>query len=181
MEMIDILNEDGTLTGNQASKTEIHEKGFWHRAAHMWFVNDKDKILLQKRSKNVTSHPGKYDISAAGHLSAGDLPLQGALREVEEELGIKLSENDLVKIGEVRTNSTQYNGKYINKEINDIYLVFTKLREEDFTIQVEELELITYIPISEFKEWVNSGREDLVMHPDEFKILFQYLDAHQIL
>ena len=50
----------------------------------------------------MVSYPGEYDISAAGHLSTGDDNVQGALREVEEELGIKLEEKNLVKIDEVK-------------------------------------------------------------------------------
>lgn len=176
MEMIDILNEDGSLTGETTSKKEVHEKGLWHRASHIWFVNSSNEILLQKRAEHIESHPGEYDISAAGHLSAGDSPIQGALREVEEELGIKLSESALVKIGEIKSESTQYGGSYINKEHNDVYVVYKDISIENFTIQEDEVDHISYIPINEFKEWVKNRKEGLVMHDAEFQLLFEYLD-----
>ena len=46
-------------------------------------------LLLQKRSENKDAFPGCYDISSAGHLPAGQDYLSSALRELEEELGIK--------------------------------------------------------------------------------------------
>ena len=46
-------------------------------------------LLLQNEAKKKDSFPGCYDISSAGHISAGDEPLETALRELEEELGIK--------------------------------------------------------------------------------------------
>lgn len=175
MEMLDILNSDGTPTGQQASKEEAHAKGLWHRAAHIWFVNSKKEILVQKRADHIESHPGQYDISAAGHLSAGDSAIAGALREVEEELGIKLQEEDLIKIGEVVQEGTQHNGTYINKEYNDIYVVHKDIPATDFIIQKSEVSLVKYIPIEELKKWVKEESKDLVMHPEEFKILFEYL------
>lgn len=178
MEMIDILNEDGTPTGKKASKKEIHEKGLWHRAAHIWFVNNKGEILLQKRADHIVSHPGEYDISAAGHLSAGDANIKGAIREVEEELGIKLEERDLIKIGEVHQEGTQYEGTYINKEYNNVYVVHKDIPVEDFTIQEDEVDHVEYILIEDLKSWVRKKKSDLVMHEDEFKILFKYLDEN---
>ena len=151
MEMVDILNRDGSPSGKQASKEEVHEKGLWHRSAHVWFVNNKNEILLQKRSDDLVNHPGKYDISAAGHLSAGDTKIKGALREVEEELGIKLEEKDLIHIGEIKNESTQHEGLYINKEYDDVYLVRKDLSTSDFVIQKSEVAEVKYIPIQELK------------------------------
>lgn len=176
MEMVDVLNSDGSTTGEQVSKKQIHVKGLWHRATHIWFINNKREILLQKRADHIESHPGEYDISSAGHLSAGDTGLKAALREIEEELGIKLKEKDLVKIGEIKQESTQHNGTYINKEYNDIYIVYKDIPSSDFTIQKSEVSLVKYIPVEEFKKWVKEKRKDLVMHPEEFTLLFQYLD-----
>lgn len=176
MEMIDVLNEDGSQNGSVVSKKEVHEKGLWHRAAHVWFVNNKNEILLQKRQKNIESHPDKWDISAAGHLSAGDTKLQGALREVEEELSVELEEKDLIRIGEVRNESTQHEGKYINKEYVDIYVVCKDLPINDFVIQESEVSEVRYIPLGELKKWVLEKRSDLVLRAEEFKILFHYLE-----
>ena len=176
MEMIDVLNEDGSLTGRQASKKEVHEKGLWHRAAHIWFLNSKNEILLQKRAEHIESHPGEYDISAAGHLTAGDSKIEGAIREAEEELGIKLNEKDLIKIGEIRNESTQYNGTYINKEYSDVYVVRKDIPIEDFIIQEDEVDHIKYIPVEEFKGWVKDRKEDLIMHDKEYSMLFGYLE-----
>lgn len=75
MEYIDVLNPDGTKTGVSVPKKQVHDKGLWHRASHVWFVNSNAEILLQLRSGKKENGAGQYDISAAGHLSAGDEPL----------------------------------------------------------------------------------------------------------
>lgn len=56
-------------------------------------------LLLQKRSENKDAFPGCYDISSAGHLPAGQDYLTSALRELEEELGIKAEPEQLHFMG----------------------------------------------------------------------------------
>jgi len=176
MEMLDVLNPDGTPTGEQKSKEEVHTQGLWHRAAHVWFVNGDGEILLQKRAANIRTYPGVFDVSAAGHLTAGDTPIEGALREVAEELGVQLAKDELVKIGEVAQQVTVHDGAYINNEWNDVYVVWKNIPIEDFTFTDHEVECVRYVPRTELKEWVRSGGENLVMHPGEFELLFAYLE-----
>ena len=56
-------------------------------------------MLLQKRSREKDAFPGCYDISSAGHIPAGDGFVESALRELEEELGIRAEPSELVRIG----------------------------------------------------------------------------------
>ena len=58
-------------------------------------MNDKKELLLQKRSATKKSHPNCWDISGAGHIRAGESVIEGAIRELKEELGIEANENDL--------------------------------------------------------------------------------------
>ena len=59
-------------------------------------VNDVE-ILMQKRSLNKDSYPGMYDTSSAGHIPAGCEPLESALRELQEELGLDVLVHMLVQ------------------------------------------------------------------------------------
>lgn len=92
LELFDILNEDGSKTGVVKERGVAHREGALHGTVHIWIVRENDKsgydVLLQKRSDNKDSYPGCYDISSAGHISAGDGVMESALREFEEELGL---------------------------------------------------------------------------------------------
>ena len=103
-EYFDILNEKGEKTGESRSKKEAHEKGLIHRTAHVWILNSKKELLLQKRASGLRVYPDCWDISAAGHISAGQTSLEGAKREVEEELGLSLPDNMFVYLFTVQEN-----------------------------------------------------------------------------
>lgn len=90
MEYLDVLDRDGNLTGEKKSKLDVHKDGDWHKTVHIWIVTPKGELLIQKRSSEMDSYPDLWDISTAGHISAGEDSITSALRETEEELGLKL-------------------------------------------------------------------------------------------
>lgn len=67
-----------------------HDKTLIHRAIGVLLFNDKGELLLQKRSMLKDLNPGKYTISVGGHVTKGQTYKQAAVREMEEELGIKI-------------------------------------------------------------------------------------------
>ena len=91
MELIDVLNENGVKTGKIASRDEVHQKGLWHRAIVVAIINEKNEILLQQRSANKEKNANMWDISAAGHISAGQDSLMAATREINEEVSVTAS------------------------------------------------------------------------------------------
>lgn len=50
---------------------------------------------MQRRCATKDSNPNMLDISSAGHLSAGDDSLDGAIREVKEELNLDVNKEEL--------------------------------------------------------------------------------------
>ena len=64
--------------------------------------NDKKELLLQKRSVTKKSHPNCWDISGAGHIRAGESVIDGAIRELKEELGVEVEEKDLQYIATIK-------------------------------------------------------------------------------
>ena len=102
MEFFDIVDEKGIPTGETIERIQAHKKGVRHRTAHIWIVreqNGKAQLLLQKRSAEKDSFPGRFDTSSAGHIQAGDEPEESAIRELHEELGIQASKEELQLAG----------------------------------------------------------------------------------
>jgi isopentenyldiphosphate isomerase len=58
---------------------EVHRDGDYHRAVHVWIYSEStQELLLQRRADCKDSWPGQWDISSAGHISAGDSSLVSA-------------------------------------------------------------------------------------------------------
>jgi isopentenyldiphosphate isomerase len=60
-----------------------------HRSVHILVVSPEGRLLLQKRSLRKDTQPGKWDTSVGGHVGFGQSYEEAALREAEEELGLR--------------------------------------------------------------------------------------------
>lgn len=165
MEIFDIVDENGIPTGETIQRTVAHDKGIRHRTAHIWIVRNTDngcEVLLQQRSYNKDSFPGRYDTSSAGHIRAGDEPLDSALRELGEELGIKAEPAALTYIGKF---PIQYEKEFFGKPFRDCEVAFVYLYTEPvdinaLTLQAEEVESVKWFAIDEvYKACVNHSPE----------------------
>lgn len=90
-ELFDVVDDEDRVVG-QAERREVHARGLLHRAVHVFVVNRRGELLLQKRSRFKDMHPGVWDSSAAGHLDSGEDYAGAAVRELDEELGIRGTE-----------------------------------------------------------------------------------------
>lgn len=174
-EQLDILNEQGEKTGEIRTYKEAHRNGLWHRTVHAWFLNSKGQLLLQKRSMSKESHPGLWDISVAGHISAGQTSVEATQREVEEEIGLTLLDSAYIYLFTVKSQSIQNNGAYINNEFQDVFLVRSEILISELKIPSDEVEEARWIDIEEFSKWINGEREAMVTHEEEYQKLLDYL------
>ena len=171
-EYLDILDENGNKTGKTKLRNEVHHDGDWHKAVHIWIINNNGEILLQRRCASKDSHPNMLDISSAGHLQAGDDSLTGAVREIKEELNLDISPNELQFITTLKRKSN----KSINNEFDDLYILRINKKIEEMQFQKEEISEIFFVPYKKFKDIVNNKQPDLLRKDDEFEILFKLLD-----
>jgi isopentenyldiphosphate isomerase len=120
-EVLDVVEPDGSWTGT-APRAEVHARGLWHQVFHCLVVrrDPPARVVLQQRHRNAPSFPGKLDLSATGHLAAGEAPLDGR-RELEEELGIEVDPADLVPLGTRLLVDDGGEGR--NRERANVYLL----------------------------------------------------------
>ncbi len=174
-EYFDLLDENGNKTGEIKLRSEVHRDGDWHKSVHIWIINDKGDILLQRRSSNNDSYPGMLDISSAGHLTAGDDSITGAIREIKEELNLDVNPNELEFIKTLK-RSNKYTETFINNEFDDMYILRTNKTLDDMKYQESEISELLFVPYKEFKKMVETNHPELLMQTDEFEILFEMFD-----
>jgi isopentenyl-diphosphate Delta-isomerase len=69
--------------------TEAHRQSLYHRSVLILAYNPQGKLYLQKRGPQKALYPGRFDLSATGHVQAGESRLDAAARELYEELGLR--------------------------------------------------------------------------------------------
>lgn len=174
MEYLDICDSEGDMTGEKSTKKEAHDNGLWHKAVHVWIVNSKNEVLIQRRASFIDNYPNMWDISAAGHVSAGEDSITSALRETQEELGLQIELKDFIQIGELKQMTAREG--YINNEINPVYVIKKDLDISQVKLQEEEVAEVKFISVLELKTLIDNQDPTFVPHPEEYKILFEYLD-----
>ncbi|WP_214816189.1 NUDIX domain-containing protein [Exiguobacterium sp. s59] len=95
-EYLTIFDENHQKIGEK-ERGQVHVDGDWHETFHCWFWKDRF-VYLQRRSTEKQDFPGKYDITAAGHLATDETVVDG-VREIEEELGLSLTFEQLTSLG----------------------------------------------------------------------------------
>lgn len=159
MEYFDIVDRNGVPTGETIERTIAHATGVRHRTTHIWIARRKDdkvEILLQKRAKNKDSFPGCYDISSAGHVPAGMDFLESGLKELQEELGLVVSEDELIECGThcAFTQNNFHGTAYVDNQVAKVYLLWKDIEADQLVIQEEELESVMWMDFSDCKEAV---------------------------
>ena len=178
MEYLDIVDENGKPTGKTVSREEAHRMGIMHRTAHVWIVRPAGngyEILLQKRSEEKESYPGMYDTSSAGHITAGNEPLESALRELKEELGIDASPEELSFAGTFRIRyEKEFHGRIFRD--NEFTSVFVYHGAADImTLQESEVSEVRWFDLDAVWEEIHHSRDRFCVPEAGLQVLRAYL------
>jgi isopentenyldiphosphate isomerase len=150
-DLVEIWDKTGKPTGHTALKSEAHRRGWFHPTVHVWFYTRTGQVLLQQRARDKDTFPGLWDVSVAGHVHAGETPMEGAVRETEEEIGLRILPENLEFLG--RFSSEQaHPGGIVDREFQYVYLCelthpLKKLRPDP--LEVASLELRSVLLMAE--------------------------------
>jgi len=158
IEYFDVLDENGNKTGEIKTKEDvIADRGFY-RIVNLWIINPYTKqILIQKRSSNKDVSPNKWDLTAGGHVDAGETSLDAIIRETKEELGLDISNDKILKVLEVKHDK-------VKRNFVDVYLVAKDVNIKDVILQNDEVSDIKYFSLEELINAHNTKDTNFVNH-----------------
>ena len=147
MELLDIYDNDGNLTGRKIARGDksvvLNENE--HMAVGVIFIeNDKGEFLIQKTSKEKG---GEFS-STGGHIDSGETPLTSIKREVQEELGINV-DNDKIE---------EYGFLLFDKPLRFLFYLKKNIDLKDIKVQKEEVDYVKYMSIKEIKDLIESNQ-----------------------
>jgi isopentenyl-diphosphate delta-isomerase len=169
---VQVFNEQGLPDPGVGTVRHL-EEGTLHGSAHVWIwrvdPSGDIEVLLQKRANNKKTFPGLLDISAAGHIDLHESPVDAAIRESSEEIGLRIQSSDLKLIFVERVTMVVPNTENLIE--NEFCWVFMlQLKDTiDFTLEQKEVESLTWKPFAEFKKEVFGEESSLyVPHAKEY-------------
>ena len=83
-----ILVDDDDQPIGTASKLEVHQNGWLHRAFSIFLFNNKGELLLQQRAHDKYHSSGLWTNTCCSHPCPGELTELAAVRRLNEEMGI---------------------------------------------------------------------------------------------
>lgn len=90
MELWDLYNEHREPIGRDHIRGEEIPPGYYHLVVHAWIRNSKGEYLISQRSADRPAYPLMWEC-VGGSVTKGEDSLNGALREIQEEVGLTLS------------------------------------------------------------------------------------------
>ena len=121
-------------------------------ASHVWIWRKKGtdaEILLQRRSQLKSTWAGYLDISAAGHIDAGESPVTSAIREAKEEIDIDIQGEKLYYLFSLRTplDDREFDFVYLSQIDGGIQFSFNDGEVEELLWKnLDEFEAMTKNP-----------------------------------
>ena len=89
MEKWDLYTKYKEKTGREHVRGEKIPEGFYHLVVHIWIRNCKGEYLISQRSANRPTSPLMWEC-VGGSVLIGESSIDGAHREVKEEVGLDL-------------------------------------------------------------------------------------------
>lgn len=128
------------------------------------------ELLWQQRSETMDNFPGKWDVSAGGHVNLGETFVDAAVREADEEIGAKIAVDDLAMVSFRRTKNI----------IVWIYAVDYTGRNEEFKFDDGEVKAVRWVPLSEMNEFrKNFAKEPLAKDNATYLALLKWFEKSQ--
>lgn len=164
MELLDVYDDNAKKTGKVIERESVNSsigKGEHIAVAIVYIENSKGEFLIQKTSKEKG---GRYS-STGGHVDHNEEPIDSIIREVEEELGLKVTKDEIEDLGYLLVDFPVRFVFYLKKDI-DI---------NDLTIQKEEVESVSFMTIDEIKKLIEEGK----MHKGHTMVLQRVLEYRE--
>lgn len=168
MELWDLYTRHRKYTGREHVRGERLPEGCFHLAVHVWIRNEKDEYLISQRAADRPTFPLYWEC-VGGAVQKGETSLEGAVREVEEEVGIQLRPEEGKKIfskvrGEIK-------GRVYN-DILDVWLFEYNGEADPEGASTNEVAQCKWMNSKEIKKLLDDG--ELV---DSLKYFFSVMDA----
>lgn len=154
---VDVVDENNKPQGYVLPPRFVKMWGLYSRGVHAFILTADNRIVIQKRSRQIMMAPGLIDITMGGHVDAGETPRTAMKREMFEEMGLKVPLKNMKFLEIYRKHA--WHPKYKMKNRIFVYVYFVRLAENDpkFVVQEREVEWAKIVSIRQAMQLINRG------------------------
>lgn len=139
-------------------RSEVLASDSWTRTSSVLVVSD-GSVLCHKRATGVDTNPSKWTMTFGGHAAPGETPVQTAIKELKEEIGIVAEPQQLGLV-------LVYSYHFLNK-IKWLFSLEVESDNLELQLEEEEVEETKWVSIKQLKQiykakdkdWTNKGFE----------------------
>lgn len=142
-ELRDLYDENLCLTGKTYYKGDSIPKGYYPMVVMIAIQNSEGKFLMQKR---VPSKGGDWGVTG-GHPKSGESCIEGIITEVLEELGVDISDKEII----------EFQSGCDGKDCYRMYYTKIDLDIDKLNIQKEELTEVKWFSMEELQDMVDKN------------------------
>lgn len=161
MEKRDLYDENKKLTGETIFKGEKVPEGRYYITVVVWIQDDEGDFLIQKR---VLKKDGKWS-TTGGHPVSGETSKQGILTEIREELGLDLSDKEIILFKTIKTED----------DFVDLYYLKANVDINNVVMQKEEVEDVKWASIEEINKLIEAKKFS-DSHTEFFEYCLEFLN-----
>jgi 8-oxo-dGTP pyrophosphatase MutT (NUDIX family) len=150
MEFFDLYDKNMNKLGKTMPRGGTNLRGEYFPVVHVWIRRSDGQYLIQQRNKNDDIIPHQWAITG-GAVLAGETPLEGAIRETKEELGIRFEDHQfqLLKRYFIDNDCCNY--------VTYLYLIEEDVLLNDCKLDTVEVKDVAYKSMSEIYDMIAKG------------------------
>ncbi|GAB3282308.1 NUDIX hydrolase [Larkinella harenae] len=171
MDLLEIFDADNQPLGFTKPKVQAHRDGDWHRTSEIVVINDQQEVLLSLRHPDKVVLPNFWDVCVGGHVDPGETYEQCAMREVEEEIGVRPRPSQLHYLGIVDVVAIDESIALFDREHAAVYLFLTDRTRDQFVMQADEVADLRFVPLATLLEEYRTGNNSIPYTPPQYSYL----------
>ena len=130
IEKRDLYDSNNNVTGSTIYKDDIIPEGYYIDVVIIIMKNKENKFLIQKRSK---AKNGLWALTG-GHTKSKQTSLEGILDEVKEEIGLDISNENIIQFERNRKERAFFNLFYVEMKFDESKIKLQESEVEDYKI-----------------------------------------------
>ncbi|MBI4118863.1 MAG: NUDIX domain-containing protein [Parcubacteria group bacterium] len=170
-EMLLCFDEQDNVIAPQ-SRGVVHQKPYriWHAITNIWVFNSKSEILCTRRASHVSGNPNKWQTYVGGHVRANSTFSETVKRELNEEIGLKISKDDFKLVEKGRRDD--------NMHVYESYAVLFNGDLSELNFSDGEVSEAQWLRFEEYQKLKEEKSEDWCngVKPEQYRKALNILD-----